>query len=227
MTATTVSPNGRVRRSLATEIDRLNQILDGLADGLTDAVREAVQQAIQLALREVLASPAFLEQLREKIVPPDPAPAQVETPVPPKKEEPPSRGSRLLGWVGAQAKAVAAGCAASARAIGRAGMALLRPVRTVATLGRRGAVRGLELASAFGLLALRLARQYRLPLLTAAGIGTALGLAAFGAGRLTATLLCRLGDLLTAVRARAGRWLRRLLGREPWQGAPVLATSAC
>ncbi len=36
MTATTVTPNGRIRRSLATEIDRLNQILDGLADGLTD-----------------------------------------------------------------------------------------------------------------------------------------------------------------------------------------------
>ncbi len=84
----------------------------------------------------------------------------------------------------------------------------------------------MELASVFGLLALRLARRYRLPLLTAVGIGTALGLAAFGAGRLTATLLCRLGDLLTAVRARAGLWLRRLLGREPWQGSPVLATSA-
>ncbi len=182
-------------------------------------MREAVQQAIQLALREVLASPSFIEQLREKIAPP--------ASVPPKKEDSPSRGSRLLGWIGAQLKAVATGCVASARAIGRAGMALLHPVRKVATLGRQGAVRGLELASVFGLLALRLARQYRLPLLTAAGIGTALGLAAFGAGRLTATLLCRLGDLLTMVRARVSLWLRRLLGREPWQESPVLAASTC
>ncbi len=223
MSTTTVSSNGRVRRSLATEIDRLNQILDGLANGLNDAVREAVQQAIQLALREVLASPAFIEQLREKIVPPAPVPAQVETPVPPKKEDPPSRGSRLFGWIGGPLKAVATGCPASARAIGRAGMALLHRVRKVLTLGRQGAVRGLELASVFGLLALRLARRYRLPLLTAAGIGTALGLAALGAGRLTATLLCRLGELLTAARARAGRWLRRLLGQEPQPEPPVPA----
>ncbi len=223
MSAPTVSPNGRIRRSLAMEIDRLNQILDGLADGLTDAVREAVQQAIQIALREVLASPAFIEQLREKIVPPTPEPAPVETPVPPKKEDPPSRGSRLLGRIGGQLKAMAAGCAASARAIGRAGMALLHSIRKVATLGRQGAVRGLELASVFGLLALRLARRYRLPLLIAAGVGTALGLAAFGAGRLTATLLCRLGELLTAARARADRCLRRLLGREPQPESPVPA----
>ncbi len=224
MTATTVSPNGRARRSLATEIDRLNQILDGLAEGLNDAVREAVQQAIQLALREVLASPAFIEQIREKMAPPVPAPAPVEASESSKRDDPPSRGS-LLGWISAQVKAVAAGCAASACAIGRAGMALLRPVRTVATLGRQGAVRGLELASAFGLLALRLAQRYRLPLLTAAVIGTALGLVAFGAGRLTATFLGSLGDLLIAARARVGLWLHRLPGREPRPKSPGLATS--
>ncbi len=188
-------------------------------------MREAVQQAIQIALREVLASPAFIEQLREKIVPPAQAPLEAQEPSP--SDGPLNRGSRLLGWVGAQLKAVATGCAASARAIGRAGMALLNQVRKAMALGWRGAVRGLELASVFGLLALRLARRYRLPLLAAAGIGTALGLAAFGAGRLTATLLGRLGELLTAVRAWACLWLRRLLGREPWQESPGLAASTC
>jgi hypothetical protein len=169
------------------------------------AVTLAVQQAVQVALTEVLTSPAIIEQLREKIVPPTP----IETPSP--KDKTSRGGNRLFGWIGKQVKALAAGCAESARVIGRAGMALLRKVTS---LGRQGAVRGLELASIFGLLALRLARRYRLPLLVAAVVGTAIGLAAFGAGRLTAPLVCRLGSLLTAVASRASLWLSRLLGLE-------------
>ncbi len=229
MSAGTLSPNGRVRRSLATEIDRLNQILDGLADGLNDAVASAVQnavavavqQAIQGALTEVLTSPAVIEQLREKILPP----TAEETPAP-SKDERPSRGNRVLGWIGGQLKAVAAGCAASARAIGRAGMALLHQARKVVTLGRQGIVRGLELASVFGLLAFRLAQRYQLPLLTAAVAGTAVGLVAFGAGRLLATLVCGLGGLLAPVSARAGRWLRCLQGQETWQESPEMTALA-
>jgi hypothetical protein len=33
---TTMNPNGRVRKNLASQLDRLDQILDGLADGLND-----------------------------------------------------------------------------------------------------------------------------------------------------------------------------------------------
>jgi hypothetical protein len=198
---------------LAAEIDRLNVILDGLSDGLNDAVSVtvqkavtmAVQQAVQVALTEVLTSPAIIEQLREKIMPPAP----VETLSP--KDKTPRGGNCLCGWIGKQVKAVVAGCAASARAIGRAGIAL---VRKVTSLGRQGVVRGLELASIFGLLALRLARRYRLPLLVAAVVGTAIGLAAFGAGRLAAPLLCHLGAMLTTGAARVRLWLHRLLGRE-------------
>ena len=39
------NPNGRSRKSLADQIDRLDQILDGLADGLNEAVASAVKQA--------------------------------------------------------------------------------------------------------------------------------------------------------------------------------------
>jgi hypothetical protein len=45
MTTITTNPNGRTRKSLAEQIDRLDAILDGLSDALTEAVAAAVSQA--------------------------------------------------------------------------------------------------------------------------------------------------------------------------------------
>src|SRR6516165_1345579 len=64
---TTTNPNGRVRKSLAEQIDRLDLILDGLADGLNEAVVTAVQRAVavavEAALRELLASAELQRRL--------------------------------------------------------------------------------------------------------------------------------------------------------------------
>lgn len=48
--------NGRPRRSLTEEIDRLEAILDGLADALNGAVAEAVKDAVGGAAREALTA---------------------------------------------------------------------------------------------------------------------------------------------------------------------------
>src|SRR5271157_422231 len=70
-----VSTNGRSRKSLADQIDRLDQILDGLADGLNEAVADAVKQAVAVAvqeavrgiLTEVLTNPDLLAKLRSHL----------------------------------------------------------------------------------------------------------------------------------------------------------------
>src|SRR6516162_9745159 len=70
------------RKTLASQLDRLDSILDGLSEGLTDAVssavREAVglavQEAVQAVLTELLTNPALREQLQR------PAAAQPATP---------------------------------------------------------------------------------------------------------------------------------------------------
>jgi hypothetical protein len=82
----TLSGNGTQRKSLASQIDRLDSILDGLADALnesvSDAVREvvgqAVREAVQATVREVLASPELLRAALHKHSPavPTPAPAK-------------------------------------------------------------------------------------------------------------------------------------------------------
>jgi hypothetical protein len=76
--------NGRAqRKSLATQLDRLDVILDGLADGLNEAVAtavaaavtEAVGKAVEVVLREVLAAAEVQRRLRPEPVPTVPTPA--------------------------------------------------------------------------------------------------------------------------------------------------------
>ena len=64
MTTTNSTPApGRARRTLAEQIDRLDQVLDGLAEDLNEAVASAVQQAVHQALAEVLTNPNVLTLL--------------------------------------------------------------------------------------------------------------------------------------------------------------------
>jgi hypothetical protein len=68
----TMEMNGPTRKTLASQIDRLDSILDGLSEGLhqavAQAVREAVglavQEAVQAVLTELLTNPALREQLQ-------------------------------------------------------------------------------------------------------------------------------------------------------------------
>lgn len=46
--------NGRFKKSLAYQLDRLDSILDGLADALNGAVADAVKQAVGTAAREAV-----------------------------------------------------------------------------------------------------------------------------------------------------------------------------
>src|SRR6478609_5509848 len=63
----TTSMNGQ-RKTLATQLDRLDRILDGLAEALNEAVSDAVRQsvgtavgeAVQAAVKEVLTHPELL-----------------------------------------------------------------------------------------------------------------------------------------------------------------------
>jgi hypothetical protein len=216
MSTMTVSPNGRVRKSLANEIDRLNQILDGLADGLNEAVADAVQnavaQAIQTALSEVLTSPAVIEQLRQKIGSP------VTTPVQPKISVVKSGCRRLLSWIGAKVKAAAGFCMACMKAIGNAGITLQGKVRQVVVIGRQQVMRGLEMVPVVVMLGFRLARKFKMPLLVAIVIGVGIGVVAFVAGRSVAAVGSGIGAFVTTLSVQAGLWLRRMLGLRTCEG---------
>ena len=68
----TLEMNGPARKTLASQLDRLDSILDGLSEGLHQAVAQAVREAVGLAVREavqavlaeLLSNPALREQLQ-------------------------------------------------------------------------------------------------------------------------------------------------------------------
>src|SRR5215218_2582862 len=81
MSSATISSNGQAeRKTLSTQIDRLDGILDGLAEALNesvaDAVRDAVghtvRESVESAVRDVLADPQLLREAlhRHGVTPP-------------------------------------------------------------------------------------------------------------------------------------------------------------
>jgi aromatic ring hydroxylase len=76
MTATKTNVNGQERKTLASQIDRLDGILDGLdaalAGAVQEAVEQAVKQAVQAVLTEVLTNRELQEQLQQaaQVAPP-------------------------------------------------------------------------------------------------------------------------------------------------------------
>ena len=100
----TLEMNGPTRKTLASQLDRLDSILDGLSEGLSDAVASAVREAVGLAvheavqavLTELLTNPLLREQLQK------PAEAQPAPPDDPANKQGggKSRLAALCGRVG-------------------------------------------------------------------------------------------------------------------------------
>ena len=109
----TLETNGQTRKTLASQIDRLDSILDGLSEGLNQAVAQAVreavglavQEAVQAVLTEVLTNPALREQL-QKAAPPSPPP--------PAGRAPEGGGGRLAALCGRVGGKLRSACRAGA-----------------------------------------------------------------------------------------------------------------
>jgi hypothetical protein len=123
MTATVeTQQNGRVRKNLASQLDRMDAILDGLADALNESVAAAVEKAVGNVIAEILTNPAFADRLRVPVNPPPVIEEDSTTP-------PPQHGPGLLAKV---TGAIRVGCLY----VQRAGRAVLRRAATAADSAR-------------------------------------------------------------------------------------------
>ena len=185
---TTTDTNGRARKSLAEQIDRLDGILDGLADGLNEAVAAAVKEAVTLAVRqavqsvvsELVTNPAVLEMLKRTLVPPAATPT---TSAPAAGMAPqPGWWKRSLNsaWNGMKSLFCKAGCG-------------------LAVLWQR----------------LKMVRHIKAPLLLAVGVGTVSGFAAYFAGPWMAAGLGWLGGFAATLAVQAWSAFSRLLSPSP------------
>ena len=180
--------NGKTRKSLSEQIDRLDGILDGLADNLNEAVaaavRDATTSAVRQALVEVLSNPDVLALIGSS--------ARLHASVPPAPEVPaasepdrPGLGQRLGAWGGAQVQAARAAAGQVLEAGRRAGSGLWEYLLAV--------------------------WQHRWQLVAAAAVGVAAGLAADWAGPWLAGVLAAGAGFVWGPVQRAWPWLRRLL----------------
>jgi hypothetical protein len=184
---TTMQTNGKLRKSLAEQIDRLDGILDGLANALNesvaaavkDAVGAAVREAVLAVLAEVVANPAVLALLHGGAPPP-------EVPMAPPATRVGQRLRRGWAFLTAGVRTAVASCRALCGRIGHG----------LASAGKRVAV----------------VRHFKLQVLTALGVGFAAGTAAHFAGPWVASVAGGLGGFATALAVQAWLWLRRMLG---------------
>src|SRR5579871_1314773 len=111
---TTTLSNGQVRKSLASQIDRLDAMLDGLADGLNELVVSAVKQAVEVAVKEAVRSVLSEVLANTDLV----GKLQTAVNVPAAPSEPTSRVSlrqrlgRVCSWIGQRVKSLVGACSA-------------------------------------------------------------------------------------------------------------------
>ena len=104
-TATTTTMNGKPRKQLADQLDRLDGIIDALADGLNQAVIDAAHEGTRLAVKDAIVEIMTNPELRALLAPgrPEPTPAPAAPP-PEAVQEPKKPGL----WTRLKAKAAAA-----------------------------------------------------------------------------------------------------------------------
>jgi len=212
MTNPITKDNGRLpRKTLSTQLDRLDDILDGLADSLNgavaqavkDAVGLAVQEAVQGVLTEVLTNPELLEKLR-----PEPVPQVV----------PPTPAAQGPGWLSRLAKVAKGVCKKACTLAHQACAKVAQVARCLCRAIRAGAaqVSGRAKRLARGLWAFLggaagAAWRARQPLLIALGVGSVLGLGCYLAGPVVSSAVSGFAGFVASLVASAVNSLRRAL----------------
>ena len=106
MSATTPTPtmNGKPRKQLADQLDRLDGIIDALADGLNQAVIDAAREGTRLAVKDAIVEIMTNPELRALLAPPRPESTSAPAAPPPEVVPEPKKPGL---WTRLKAKAAA------------------------------------------------------------------------------------------------------------------------
>lgn len=206
---TMTSSNGQMRKSLASQIDRLDGVLDGLADNLNEAVAAAVKEAVGLAvqeairgvLREILANPALIAKLQGAVLPA--MAAGTTAPKPGLKE----RVGKVTSWLGKRVQAARHVCRGWLQKARKATVTAVNTACQTCNTLKQWAIQKLILVW----LRLQLARHFWAQFLTALLVGSASGIAVFFAEPWLAAIVGGIGGFTLTLAVEAGLLLRRLL----------------
>ena len=204
----TLTLDNGVRKTLASQIDRLDSILDGLAENLNEAVADSVKGAVTVAVQEAVHA-ALVEilsnaQVRRRL--------SVQTPVVVRLAE---KARSCWNWLAGTAKAVWSKVVATATAAGDKVQAKVRSLVTEATATVRQAPQRVVRCARTGWMLMTtlasLARRFRTQLLVALAVGVLVGVVCYVAGREVASVVCGLAAFIGSLAAEVVSRLRRLL----------------
>jgi hypothetical protein len=204
---TTTLSNGAVRKSLASQIDRLDIMLDGLADGLNELVVTAVKQAVEVAVKEavrsvlseVLANQDLLSKLQGMATVPE-----VQTEPTTSRVSVRQRLGQVCFWIGLKVKALC----------GSIGEKLLVAKNAIANgCGQvlEGCESLLRKAGRAACAAWQIVRTLKYQLLTALTVGALCGTGVFFAGPVAGAVASGIGGFGTSCAVQLAIWLRRML----------------
>jgi hypothetical protein len=200
----TTTMNGPPRKTLASQLDRLDSILDGLSDALNGAVASAVEGAVERAVRhavseavketlqavitEVVANPDLVAAARTLLAPGTPNPTPADAPA-----DPPERPKGLFQRACDKVKAgLGAAASACGYAVGQA--AGIKPV------ARAG---------------WQLAKKFKGRVLLACGVGVAAGVVTYGVGPWLGVAAAAVSGFVATLAVKARNALRNLFCPAP------------
>jgi len=214
MTTTTANPNNRIRKTLASQLDRLDDILDTLANGLTeavtttvrDAVSDAVRDAVKLAIIEIVTSPELQEVLRATQ---QQKAEQIEVPVATLVK--PGIGERLWGALKATGKKIAGMMTWTCNRVRNGLSSCWTALKKLTLKVSQQVVTMVKGIGNWLTLVGRFAWQLRKPLLIAFGIGSVVGLGCYFAGPVVSSAVSGIAGFVGSLAASAVNGLRRML----------------
>jgi hypothetical protein len=196
--STSTATNGKPRKQLSDQLDRLDGIIDALAEGLNGAVADAAREGTRLAVKDAIIEIMTNPDLRALLSPQLPHPAASTPPAAPAAAPPPPPKPGLWSRIKAR---VSAARTAVAGAVARAKEGVVR----------RSAIAG------DAVVALGRATGESLPVrrivLVGLGVGLLVGVACLVVPQTTAAAVGGLGAACTAVSAQVGNWLTRAARR--------------
>src|SRR5262245_45363430 len=212
--STTILNNGG-RKTLASQLDRLDTILDGLAENLNEAVamaaansvkeivNVAVQEAVRAALVEILANAEVQKRL---INAPPTTPTMIHL-----RE----KARSCWSWIVRAAKGTWTKIVAVAAVVGNKvkemGSSLVRVASTKVQQARKEIVRSIRRGWMLMTTIGALAKRFRTQLLLAVGVGVLVGVVCYFAGREIASIGCGLAGFLGSLATEVTNRLRRML----------------
>src|SRR5262245_44160735 len=211
----TTTLNNGVRKTLASQLDRLDMILDGLAENLneavamaaTNSVKEIVNVAVQEAVRAALVEILTNVEVQKRLINVQPAtPTMIQL-----REKARSCWSWIIRATKGTWTKIVAVTAVVGNKVKELGSSLVRVASTKVEQARKEIVRSIRKGWMLMTALAALAKRFRKQLVVAVGVGLLVGVVCYFAGREIASIGCGLTGFVGSLTTGAVNRLRRML----------------